>query len=399
MGLIDTLRDFILAPAPDDYEALHDTGSGTWTLPTHSELLTWIGAGTYISPAVAMSIPGVFRCNVLTQDLSSQIELTEERRIITDTGQVRWERVANPSPIIRRPDLTQPTDEFVGSWSAGLAQDGETFHLLSSPDPATGRPTVLRETPPGEWTVALADNGLDLIYRWRGQVMKPGVDFIHTRYLGVRGRLRGMGPVQAYARTLTASGQLEDWAGSLWTRGGWASMYLTTNEDLDPTEAQEAKDAWIEQHGSELSVAVLDNGLEAKSADLDPDKAQALESRMWNVQFAAGAYGYNPYLLAVSMHGSSVTYQTLPDLFAEAIRGVVYPNYLRKQETQLSELLPRGRRARFNLAEFLRADEKTRTEVGVAATAGGLLTVDEWRAREGLPPMPTTTQERTPADA
>ncbi len=269
------------------------------------------------------------------------------------------------------------------------------FLLLGSHDPTTGRPTTAQPTPTQEWSVALSDNGLYPVYRWRGRLMKPWVDMVHIRYLKVPGRLRGLGPVQAYAKTLQASGKLEDWAGSLFDNGGLSSLYLTTDETLDDTEAADIQERWTERHNDTLTPAVLSGGIKAEHADLDPDKVQALESRMWAVQTAASIYGFNPYMLAVAMSGANITYQTLPDLFGEAIRLVVYPDYLRKVETTLTELLPRGRRARFDLSEFLRADEKTRIESGVAATGAGLLTVNEWRGREGLPPIQETQDAAT----
>ena len=384
------ILDFILSPSPQtDAPAPH-----TVDIPTHDE---WLSSSAYAltNPAAAMKIPGVFRCNVLTQDLSSQIPLAEEKRIITDNGQTRWERVATPAPIIRRPDPNVPTAEWVGDVAVALSSQGEAFLKLGSPDPATGRPTTAYVTDRNEWQVALSDNGLYPIYRWRGAIQKPYRDMIHIQYLKLPGRLHGLGPIQAYAQTLMASGNLEEWAASLFTDGGLTSVYLTTEFDMDDDEATEAKQQWMAEHQT-LSPAVLSNGLKAEHAGLDPDKAQALETRMWNVQFAASAYGYNPYLLAVSMQGSSITYQTLPDLFAEAVRAVVYPDYLRKIETALTELLPRGRRARFELSEFLRADEKTRVETGVDAVNAGLYTVNEWRAREGMPPI-QETQDAAPA--
>jgi hypothetical protein len=42
----------------------------------------------------------------------------------------------------------------------------------------------------------------------------------------------------------------------------------------------------------------------------------------------------------------------------------------------------------FDFSRFLRGNESTRTSTLVAAISGMLLTIDEARAKEGLPPLP-----------
>lgn len=381
MSIISRLADRLLSTLPD----VELSSSLQSTLPTHDEALAW--AGIYpLTLGKALAVPGVFRANVLLQDVGSQIECYEEQKIADDAGNVRWERIDSRRPIVRRPDPNAPREQTVRDFIGNLAGLGEVFLRVDGRDPKTDLPTIAYPIPTSEVSISWDRSGLRRIYRWRGQELKAWRDIVHVGHLFVPDKTHAIGPIQAYAESLTGSGALETWTRSFFTNGALQSVTIQVPGELTSTEADEIRAQWISNHGSVFEPAVLYGGAEAKQTSVDPDKAQALEARHWGVAQVAAMYGLNPYLLAVAMSGANITYQRLPDLFAEAVRLTIYPTYLRKYEMAISELLPRNRRVRFDLSEFLKLDEKTRMETAEIGIRSGVWTEEEWRRREGLPP-------------
>ena len=65
--------------------------------------------------------------------------------------------------------------------------------------------------------------------------------------------------------------------------------------------------------------------------------------------------------------------------------------WISRIEQRLSEYLPRGQYAKFNLDALLRPDTKTRYDAHKIAIDAGFLTVDEVREIEDLDPMEPIT--------
>lgn len=391
MSFGDFLRRVVLGPEAERKPARSTFATSTLGiesgLPTHTQYLEW--SGLYpISLSGAMSIPGVLQANTIIVDLGSQIELTEEKRIIDDDGTVRWERIPRPAPIIRRPNVDEPAEETMRSILGAMAGEGEAWMIPTSYDLA-GRPSSI-EVVERRHVRTVGD---EITYRrtprrlWR--------DIFHVPYYKLPGQRRGIGPIQAYALVLDGSMTVETWTRAYFSEGGQYSTRIHSRDELDPYDAAQLRADWMETRGGTISPAVTSGDLEVHQEAIEADKAQALDTRRWNLQSVASMYRLNPYLLAVAMSGSSITYQTLPDLAAEAIRLTIYPGYLRKIETVFSEMLPYGRRARFTLREFLRADEKTRMETAKTAIEAGVLTPDEVRADEGRRPLGVTHDATT----
>lgn len=355
-------------------------------LPSHTQWLEW--SGLYpISLGGAMGIPGVLQANGIITDLGSQIPLTQEKQIIDDDGQVRWERIPKPRAIIRRPNPLEPVEETMRELLAGMAGAGEKYLVTTMRD-SSGKPIAVKPVPNNDVTIRNGE------YFYQGLRQRLWSDIWHLTYFRVDGQKRGIGPIQAYALHLQGSNVVESWTRDYFSKGGQFTTRMHAKDELDPNDAAQLKQDWIDTRGGTLEPAVTSGDLEVTVEALDADKAQALDTRKWNLQMVASMYRLNPYLLAASMSGSSITYQTLPDLAAEAIRLTIYPGYLRKIETVFSEMLPYGHRARFDLREFLRADEKTRMETAKTAIDAGVLTPDEVRADEGRRPLGANSATR-----
>jgi hypothetical protein len=100
----------------------------------------------------------------------------------------------------------------------------------------------------------------------------------------------------------------------------------------------------------------------------------------------ARMFGIPGVLLEYNMTGSSLTYQSIPDVQIEFLKVCLAPSYFEPFEAQFSDLLPRTQAARFNTAGLQRADIKTRYDVYNLGIPLGVISVEEAQQQEGYLP-------------
>ena len=119
--------------------------------------------------------------------------------------------------------------------------------------------------------------------------------------------------------------------------------------------------------------------------DANPQGAQMLDAREYQVGDAARLFGIPGRLMEYSTAGTSLTYQNLSEVWADFVRGCLAPNYLEPIEQALSDLLPRATVARFHRDVLLQSDIKTRFDVYGTAIDKGILTAGAGAGPRGLP--------------
>ena len=136
---------------------------------------------------------------------------------------------------------------------------------------------------------------------------------------------------------------------------------------------------------------LLDNGLTWQSLTINPDEAQMLESRKFSVEEVCRIFGVPPHMIGHteknSSWGTGIEQQTL------AFQKFTLRPRLKRIETALEQQLltpddiVRGVSIQFNLEGLLRADSAGRTAFYGSGLQNGWLTINEVRAKEGLPPV------------
>ncbi len=92
-----------------------------------------------------------------------------------------------------------------------------------------------------------------------------------------------------------------------------------------------------------------------------------------------------PPIFAMVPSGESKTYQNVQQDWQALWRGTLR-GWMARIESALSDQLPRGQKAEFNLDAVLRADTKERYEAHAIGLSAGFLTVAEVRELENLDP-------------
>jgi HK97 family phage portal protein len=138
--------------------------------------------------------------------------------------------------------------------------------------------------------------------------------------------------------------------------------------------------------GDRRSIAVLNAFTSFVPLNLSPVDAALGEVKRLSVADVAYAFGLDPMTLGAGLNNSA-TYTNLRDAWSNHRDFGLAPWQAAVEDT-LSALLPRGQSVKVSLDGFANPPLLERVNTGKTAVEAGLMTADEWRATEGLPPLP-----------
>lgn len=329
------------------------------------------------------SVPSVFRARQFLSDTVASLHMDElQGKII----------VEDPSPIITDPDPTITYHEFMAQVMLSLLDNGNAYLWIKTRD-QLGNPKSAYVCDPLEVNVNWDRQRLYRRYSWRDQTMTPDEDFLHIAINRGPGKLKGMGPIEA-ARTTTiqTAKAEEEMARTLAEDNYTPSLVIKSPEVKTAVDAERVLNIWMgardSNGGGRKRPSVANTLTEFDQLTINPVDAQWIESRDFTVQQIGRLFGIHGFFLLVES-GSSLTYSTTESLFRLLLTATLRPTYLERIEQAMSRLLPRGRIARFNTDEILRADILSRYGAYQIGTGNrGFLAVNEVREDEGLPPIP-----------
>jgi HK97 family phage portal protein len=351
----------------------------------------------FASVQEALSVPAIQRAVTLISHTVGSVSMQGWRNGVP----------MDPTPIIlARPNPYDTPYETYRDMAYYRATRGETILWIANRD-GDGLPIALVNIPP--WQVQVQGNPLNALrptYTWgdpttgdvkqgtRYSVANPNGSFVHIMYhRDDANRLRGIGPLQMCGAAISVAVEAMQWASSFFSGGGVPPIIIKSADGLDPTikddtgltEAQTLKRDW--SSGNPNEPKIIDPGIESvQQLDTNPQGAQMLDARQHGNGDAALMFGIPGVLLEYNASGSSLTYQSIPDVWIELLRGCLTPTYFEPFEAALSDLLPRTQAARFNTRALQRADIKTRYDVYNIGVPLGVITPEQAQIEEGYLP-------------
>ncbi len=300
-------------------------------------------------------------------------------------------RQVRMSSIARDPDPGTPRGELIAQMVADLAFNGNLFLLRQH---VGGFEIGARLLPAGE--VAVTDMSpdptvRDIRYMWRGMEFTPD-ELIHRRFIVLPGMLRGVGPITMARIELQGMAETEAYAANWRDESGVPSGILTSDQTLSDTEAETAKQRVLASRSG--TPLVLGKGLHYARTLMSPEDMQFIQTRNFDTTQVARMLGIPANLLLASVEGSSLTYQNIEQSWIE-FSSYTLQAYAMPICDALSQLVPARQRIDMDWNKARRSDTKSRWEALQIAVGMGLLTLDEARDWEGLPPRDDTTQTIT----
>ena len=325
----------------------------------------------------ALGVPAIFRAATLIANTTGALSMEAFRKDGT-----KLDNNSRPRVIVRPNPFTTPRD-FYRDTAWAMATRGEAWWWVAKRD-VDGTALSLLPVNPAE--VAVTVNERDLRYpiiEWKGRRM-PLEDMRQLTLVREPGGLRGLGPLQLCGAAISVAVEAQEWAANFFAAGGYPSVVLKSEVDLTSDESEALKAQWVATPPNMPRVTTPNYSIEEFGAN--PQGAQMLQARDYQVGDVARMFGIPSSLLDHQTAGSSLTYQNLEGEFGKFIRACLWPNYLEAIEQAMSDLLTRSTVARFNIEGLLRADIKTRYEVYASGVASGVITTEEAREMEGLSP-------------
>lgn len=327
-----------------------------------------------VSPRQAMGLETVYRALSILETAAKQLTIDAWR----------GDKLLDPlPPLVRRPNIGSTQSRFIVETVASLAQRGNAYWLITR-DPA-GQVLTLDVLPPLEVTPKQDPQTKIIDFTYGGRIYSSR-EICHLKLLTVAGQVEGLGPIQAARQSLAGALDLAEYSSSLVKGGGIPTGILTSEQQITQAQAKETRDEWNTTQGIGKGIAVLGKGTKFQVLSLKPEEIQFLQTQNFNVTQVARLFGIPARLMLAPLDGASTTYANAQQEDLQMVKWTLM-TYLREIEVALTDVLPRGVTARFNLDALLRTDTLSRYQAHQIGINAGFLTIDEVRAIEGLPPL------------
>lgn len=289
------------------------------------------------------------------------------------------------SPMVLQPDVSRSRRDFIADIVASLVLDGNAFTRIVRD--WKGEVVTCEMLPPQYVTVTDESDDPacpDLRFSYLGHVYTAD-DVVHSKFLNVPGRLRGLGPISAAREEIEAAQLARDYKAKFFTDGSNLKGYLRTSENITQEAAQQAKASW-KASGEAGDIKVVGKNLEYVPLSLKPADLQFLETQKFDTTQIARLLGIPASIMLAAVDGSNLTYSNIEQSWIE-FADYTLAAYTGEIEEIFNRLLPRGRTAKFDWDSSQRANMSDRYTAYKTAIEAGFLTVDDVRRKEGLPAL------------
>ncbi len=323
-----------------------------------------------------LTLSSVFRAVQVLQTAISGLPIVELRNGI---------RLESQSMLVMKPDNTRSRRDFISDIVASLALDGNAFVRIRRD--FKGEIVTCEVLPPK--LVDVRNVGTDpaspvILFDFNGRIYDAS-EIHHMKFLNIPGELRGLGPIQSARRELEGAIAARDCKSDFYHDSSNIKGYLRTEKHVTPEIARQTKNDW-RASGTAADIKVVGDSLTYTPLDIKAEDLQFLQSQKFDTTAIARLMGVPASLMLAAVDGSNLTYANIEQSWIE-FSDYTLAAYAGEIEELFDRLLPRGRQARFDWDSSRRANMSDRFSAWATAIAAGWLTVDDVRAREGLPPL------------
>lgn len=355
-------------------------------------------SGQRVSSDDALRHSTVWACRAAVAEALQQLPVEEQSR----RGGQMVRRDAPPLFYSPAPGWTWEAWIWAQAWD--MAAEGKCYAWVPGVD-SRGMPTALVPVDGAEvrWEWVQRDKRWRVIYAEEEVQLWPRGQLWHCPLYVTARHPYGMSPIAYHAETIGVGLAAQEFGARFFGDGGHPTMVATLETNPGEEGAKAVKAKLLDAMRGNREPIILPKGLDLKKWQVSPDESQFLNTMRYSGEDVCRIFGVPPSKVALAVSGQNVTYTNVADANADwRVSGLA--RYVNPLEAGLSTLLPAGanRVIRFNFEGFLRADEVKRFDAYTKAAAIGthagtpLLTVNEMRAREGLPPLNGGDEFRPP---
>lgn len=293
--------------------------------------------------------------------------------------------------LLRKPSVEGTLYDWLFRAMTSMIYRGNAVGLVTGRD-GMGFPTGIEWLNP-DWVHVQDQNisgpgsFLQPLWYYHGRLMVRE-DLVHIPWFVLPGRVWGLSPIAAYAATVNVGLAAQIYSQD-WFKSGGAPMgvWKNTEVEIDADQAEIMKQrALVAQRKHEPVVHGKDWTYDVPVTLSQQDAAFVETMRLSATQIAA-IYGIPPEMIGGETGSTSITYATTEQHSINFLQFALLP-WLTKLESALFEILPAPQYVKFNADALIRVDSATRWSNHKIARDAGLMSVDEIRALEDMPPLP-----------
>ena len=201
--------------------------------------------------------------------------------------------------------------------------------------------------------------------------------------------VKGYSPLQYAANAVGMAITGEEWSSNVIGNGGKPTGVLMYDKILTKEQREQLRDRFRDlREGPTDALMTLEAGMKYEQISLSPQDVQLLEARRFQIEDIARFFGV-PSVMINDTAGGTV--------WGSGIQQIIEGWYKLNLRTELERIeasimahlvSPRDRQTmdcEFDFDELLRSSFTDRVDTGSKAVNNGLMTRNEWRAREWLP--------------
>lgn len=212
---------------------------------------------------------------------------------------------------------------------------------------------------------------------------------LHIKLLG-SGRI-GMSPLHYGRNTFGITQASEDHSGTFFANGAKPSGVVKFDKFLTADQREAARLKFADLHEGTANahkLFILEGGMDFTATQINPEDAQLLETRRYQVEEICRFFGV-PSILVNDSSNNTTWGSGIEQIMRGFYQVTIRPELERIEQTINCQLLTAAERtthhAKFNFEELLRGDPQARAEYLRTMVANGLMTRNEARRKENLP--------------
>lgn len=361
---------------------------GGWV---HAFLNTVSPSGKSVTKESTLQLSAAWACiRITAQAISSMsLDIYEKsqdggrKKVDTDLSQL----------LTVSPNADQTAMEFWEGLAAWMCTEGNGYALKETMGDKNRLVALLPLDSP--ITTPFRDANGDLQYRVndRGQdEVFPAEKIFHLRGFGYGGDI-GMSPIRYGVNSLGAAISTEESAGRFFANGMQASGVLSTEMVFSDEQRARLEEIAKDYSGSNNTgkVPILEGGIKYSQLALNPEDAQMLETRRFNVEEICRWFGVPPIVVGHAAQGQTMWGSGVEQILIAWLTLGLNPYLTRiEQRIRKSLMQPSERRsfyAEYNRESLLQADSAAKAAFLSTVTNTGLMTRNEGREKLNLPPI------------
>lgn len=394
MGWISNLRDawsYGDTPEGDGYDLAErqvdlwgDVGWGATSLGSVGSSGTLAGS----SGIAALRLSVVYRCVNLIANQLAALPVTYWQ--VDPVTKLRLRQLPVPG-WVKRPDpghglMGMGWQDIIVQMVTSLLLNGNAYVAYACSQP--GRVRELAVLDPAQVDVEVRSDGTHVL-KVNGRV--PEYPVLPIRYVVPPGFVLGISPIAAcHRRFVVAEGAQEQSAG-FYTRGATLPGQIRFEGELTDEQLKKVANRWNRQMAGvgKAHLPLFLQEAEFKPIGLSPQDAQTLETWEWSdATIASHIFGVDPAMVGAAQHGDKNVYANIGQRNRYLWETAMVP-VARRLEQCFDMLCPANGRyeLRFDIRAFVADDARTRYHTYKVGIDAGVLTRNEARAEEGMPPI------------